>query len=241
MTIDRELLAAYIDGELDAVTAARITRDLAASPELAAEVAAQRRLRERLAAHYAPVLDEPIPTALTDAIEQSRQVVDLSEVRARKAERRWISAPSVRYIGPALAACLVLFLIIPRGGGNDLVRTLDGQNFAAGTLDAALTGQLAANQDLEKDLRILLSFPAQDGTLCRGFSGAKLSGIACREPRGWRLRMERSGSPGTSTDYRQAGTADADILAAAQEMAKDSPLDAEAERKAIASGWRSVR
>ncbi len=238
MTIDRELLAAYIDGELDAVTAARITRDLTALPELAAEVAAQRRLRERLAAHYAPVLDEPIPASLTDAIEQSRKVVDLSEVRAGKAERRWISAPSVRYIGPALAACLVLFLIIPRAGSNDLVRTLDGQHYAAGTLDKALTRQLAANQDLKGDPRILLSFPAQDGSLCRGFSGSQLSGIACREQRGWRLRMERPGSPATSADYRQAGTADSDILAAAQEMAKDSPLDAEAERKAKANGWR---
>ncbi len=238
MTIDRELLAAYIDGELDAVTAARITRDLTALPELAAEVAAQLRLRERLVAHYAPVLDEPIPASLTDVIEQSRKVVDLSEVRAGNAERRWISLPSRRYIGPALAACLVLFLVIPRGGSGDLVRTLDGQQYAAGALDAALTGQLAANQDLKADPRILLSFPAQDGALCRGFSGAKLAGIACREPRGWRLRMERPGNPAASADYRQAGTAEADILAAAQEMATDSPLDAEAERKAMARGWR---
>ena len=238
MTIDPELLASFIDGELDAVTAARITRDLTALPELAAEVAAQRRLRERLAAHYAPVLDEPIPASLTDAIEQSRKVVDLSEVRAGKAERRWISAPSVRYIGPALAACLVLFLIIPREGSNDLVRTLDGQDFAAGTLDVALTGQLAANQDRMDDPRILLSFPAQDGALCRGFSGARLAGIACREPQGWRLRMERPGSSAASSDYRQAGAADSDILAAAQEMASASPLDAEAERQAQARGWR---
>lgn len=238
MTIDRELLAAYIDGELDAVTAARITRDLTALPELAAEVAAQLRLRERLVAHYAPVLDEPIPASLTDVIEQSRKVVDLSEVRAGNAERRWISLPSRRYIGPALAACLVLFLVIPRGGSGDLVRTLDGQQYAAGALDAALTGQLAANQDLKADPRILLSFPAQDGALCRGFSGSQLSGIACREPRGWRLRMERPGSRAASADYRQARTAEADILAAAQEMAKDSPLDAEAERKAKANGWR---
>ncbi len=238
MTIDRELLAAYIDGELDAVTAARINRDLAASPELAAEVAAQRSLRERLAAHYAPVLDEPIPADLTDAIEQSRKVVDLSEIRARKAERRWISLPSRRYIGPALAACLVLFLVIPRGASNDLVRTLDGQQYAAGTLDVALTGQLAANQNLKNDMRILLSFPAQDGSLCRGFSSARLAGIACREQRGWRLRMERPGSRAASGDYRQAGSAEADILAAAQEMATDSPLDSEAERKAMARGWR---
>ena len=238
MTIDREFLAAYIDGELDAVSAARISRDLAASPELAAEVAAQRRLRELLAAHYAPVLDEPIPAGLTDAIAQSREVVDLSQVRARKADRRWISLPSVRYIGPALAACLVLLLVIPRGGSNDLVRTLDGQHYAAGTLDTALTGQLAANQDLKDDLRILLSFPAQDGSLCRGFSGAQLSGIACREQRGWRLRMERPGSRAASGEYRQAGTAESEILAAAQEMATDSPLDAEAERKAMARDWR---
>ena len=238
MTIDPELLAGFIDGELDPVTAARINREIAASPELAAKVAAQRNLRALLAGHYAPVLDEPIPAALTAAIDQSRKVVDLSDVRSRKAGRSWVSLPNMRYIGPALAACLVLFLIIPRGDGNDLVRTLDGQHYAAGTLDAALTGQLAANQDSNADLRILLSFPAQDGSLCRGFSGSQLSGIACREPRGWRLRMERPGSTAASSDYRQAGTADRDILAAAQEMAKDSPLDAEAERKAKANGWR---
>ncbi len=237
MTIDRELLAAYIDDELDDVNAARISRDVAASPELAAQVAEQKKLRELLVAHYAPVLNEPIPAELNDTIEQSRKVVDLSEVRARKAERRSTGLASIRFIGPAIAACLVLFLIIPRGS-DDLVRTLDGQHYAAGTLDAALTGQLAANQDITSDPRILLSFPTQDGSLCRSFSGAKLAGIACREARGWRLRMERPASATASTDYRQAGAADSDILAAAQEMAKGGPLDAEAERKAQANGWR---
>ncbi len=238
MTIDRELLAAYIDGELDEVTAARVAREIAASPELATEVAAQSGLRGLLATHYAPVLDEPIPAELTDAIEQSRKVVDLSEVRARKAERRWITLRNVRFIGPALAACLVLFLIIPRGVTDEQVRTQNGQHYAAGPLDAALTGQLAANQEPTADPRILLSFLTQDGSLCRGFSGAKLAGIACREARGWRLRMERPGSAAASTDYRQAGAADGDILAAAQEMVKGGPLDAEAERKAQANGWR---
>ena len=67
---DRDLtVAAYVDGELDTAARARFEADMARDPSLADAVAAQRRLRARLAAAYDPVLSEPVPPALRMAAE----------------------------------------------------------------------------------------------------------------------------------------------------------------------------
>ncbi|MFN3843995.1 MAG: zf-HC2 domain-containing protein, partial [Rehaibacterium terrae] len=61
MRISDERLMAYVDGELDAAQAAQVEAAIAADPALAAAVARQRRLRERLRAAFDPVLDQPVP------------------------------------------------------------------------------------------------------------------------------------------------------------------------------------
>ena len=55
---------AYVDGELDAETSARLEADSRRDAALAARVAQQRELSARLRAEYGPVLEEPVPQRL---------------------------------------------------------------------------------------------------------------------------------------------------------------------------------
>ena len=58
----------YVDGALDVETAARLEADSRNDAALAARIAQQRELSARLRAEYDPVLEEPIPKRLHDAL-----------------------------------------------------------------------------------------------------------------------------------------------------------------------------
>jgi hypothetical protein len=99
----------------------------------------------------------------------------------------------------------------------------------AKTLDGSVSGAAG-------DTRVLISFKDQGGRFCRGFETGALAGIACRDGSRWRLDRTEAAGPDQSTQYRQAGSAH--IMAAAQDMAAGTPLDAAQERAAIQNGWR---
>lgn len=61
-------LHAWLDGELDPDRRAEVEDWLAAHPGDAERLAAYRKTDERLRALYAPVLDEPVPARLSDAL-----------------------------------------------------------------------------------------------------------------------------------------------------------------------------
>lgn len=240
MSIDRETLAAYADGELGPEEAARVEAAIAADPALAEEVEAHRKLRAMLAGHFAPVTAMPLPDRLTAPLKASdSNVVDLGAVRRARAQaqapRIW---PSRWAMGGAIAASLVLGVMV----GGQLsspgpVRSADGRLVASGALDGALTNQLASAGG-NAPVRILLSFKAGDGRFCRGFETEAMAGIACHEGNDWILERTQAGGPQSHTDYRQAGSPTATIMAAAQDMAPDGALDADAERRARDTGWR---
>lgn len=62
--ITDELLEAFVDGELDAATGARIEAALTRDARLAARVAHMHGLRTRLQARFSPVISEPVPARL---------------------------------------------------------------------------------------------------------------------------------------------------------------------------------
>ena len=131
--------------------------------------------------------------------------------------RRW--APIA---GPTLAASLVLAVWQPWQGNAP------PEGYADASLAAALDTQLAATQPDDAETRILLSFEAAGGELCRAFSGGTLSGIACRDQTGWRLERMINRGPAQTTEFRQAGS-EQQLFAAAQEMAVSGALDRNAE------------
>lgn len=225
MSPDDEMLMAYADGELDPLTAKRVERAIAADPALAAKVAAQRALRARLGAAFAPVADAPVPDRLTAML--TSDVLPLLP-RPVPTRQRWVQAA-------ALAATLVLGVAVGNQMRSPPVTMAGGGLTASGALARALDTQLAANTG---ETHMLASFRDRSGAWCRVFTTPSLGGIACREREDWILRRTRSPDRRQVADYRQAGSADAALMAEAQDMMAGNPLDAAAERRARDLGWR---
>lgn len=231
MTITREELAAFADGELDAARRGEIEAAVRADPALAAQVERHRRLKATLAGHFAPILEAPVPERLTAIIASPRQaeLVDFAAAKVRRESKPMLRRWTPWLAGPALAASLALALL--------------WQPFATpaeratGALAAALDTQLSGERPSAAGPEILLSFRDDTGAYCRAYRGPSEAGLACREDGSWRIRRRMSSDADATTEYRQAGSAAAAIFAAAQEMAAGPALSPADERAARSRGW----
>lgn len=230
MSVSKEIIAAYADGELEGEALREVKAAVAADPELQAQVAAHHRLKAMLGAHFGPVAEEPVPERFLELLRQgpANNVVDFAAAR----ERTRHPAPRFAWFGPALAASLVVALV-GYGVGQRGVR-----DYAVGDVAAALDSQLVATQPREAPVRILLSFRDGEGNFCRGFASAAQSGVACRDGRGWRLGKVIGGEKAQASEFRQAGSAETEVLAVIQDMADGPALDAQGEEAARRGGWR---
>lgn len=236
MNITDETLASYADGELESNVAAQVAAAVAADPALAAKIEAHRALRERLASHYAPFAEQPLPPHLTallsgaqhSADDNGGEVISFAAARQKRGLvpvlRRW--GPIA---GPALAASLVLTVLQPWKGSPDV--------YADPALATVLETQLAANQPAGAETRILLSFERESGGLCRAWRGETEGGIACRDETGWKVEQQFALGGAQSSEFRQAGS-ESDLLAAAQDMAAGGALDAAQEQAARERNWQ---
>ena len=140
MNVDDAMLMAYLDGELDEVTRQRIENALADDPELGARRDAQQRLKTRIAAHYDPVAEQPVPERFRALLDTN--VVDFAAARAGRSRPLWQSAA-------ALAATLVLGLFLGRTlpiGESGPIGLEQDNLVARGPLAEALNSQLASAQ-----------------------------------------------------------------------------------------------
>jgi len=225
--IDLEKIVAYVDGELDAETAADVEAAAKADPAVADAIEAHRGLREDLFAAFAPIAEDPVPDRLVAAAEPpSATVVSLDDMRAR---RRQV----FMQIG-ALAACLVaavgITFVTTQPHGD--FRSSPGGLVAQGRLAHDLSSQLAS--DDKGTTRIGLTFRDQSGAVCRTFSTKASDGLACRSGDDWRIDA-LARAEGT-TEFRQAGSPL--IMTAAQDRMNGDAFDADAEKAARDKGWR---
>ena len=230
MSFDPTTIAAFVDGELDDLTARRIERAAENDAALAAEITRHRALTARLAEHYAPICDEPIPDRLRSLLGDVTGV-DTSLADRRVTRRARFSTPHWF----AIAASLVLGMTIglrPWIPAAD-VQTDNGALIAAGSLAKALETQLASNQPSDAAVRIGVSFEDKAGRYCRSFESARLDGIGCRDGERWRLERTLMGQK--NGDYRQATSGE--LAAAAAAMMRRDALDARGERAARDAGW----
>ena len=237
MTITPEELAAFADGELTEADKARVAAAVAADAALARELEAHRALKIRLAGHFAPRLDEPVPDRLKlllggapVASEDGAQVIDFGSAREKRNARRLL--PAWGWSGGAIAASLVAVVALTLNNQGGEARGDYADTRLATVLDEQLTAQSAAN-----GTQILLSFRNGTGEYCRAYSSRTESGIACRDETGWRMQAVGAAGQNSNTEFRMAGSK-AEILAAAKDLATGEPLNAEQEVAARASGWR---
>jgi hypothetical protein len=129
------------------------------------------------------------------------------------------------------------------GGGSggqpqSAVAAVDGALVARGALADALSSQLASGAAGGADVKIGVSFAAQDGTLCRSFTIGAAAGLACRQGGQWTLPVMAEAPQRAAGEYRQAGSATpAAVLDAIDARISGPALDAEGERAARQSGW----
>jgi hypothetical protein len=244
MKFSDETLMAYADGELDDTERAEIARAVDADPALAERVAEHQALRSDVFAAFAPILDEPMPPALTAAALPGK-VADLSSARAARAEliatppRRW-SWPEWGAIAATLAVGVLAGSMIGGTGGDAalaLATNTDGKLVAQGQLATALSQQLAAS---EGAVRIGVSFAAKDGSLCRSFITHGTAGLACRSSNAWQVPVVAEVASAAAGDYRQAGSAmPAAVLDAIDARITGPALDARGEQEALQRGWQA--
>jgi hypothetical protein len=254
MKIPDELLASYVDGELEGPERVRVEQAIAQDAQLAQRVAQQRALRERLRGAFDGVLQEAVPQRLAQAAKLGAasgpaQVIDLARVRAERARRgngqRQVKAR--RYtIAASLVVGLMAGVLIQRlAAPGSLTEFHDGSLLARGALAHALNEQLAGTASSGAQVRIGLTFRARSGNYCRTFtlSGSRsLAGLACRDQEQWQvLHMvgaEGSSVTGNGQTLRMAtSNLPPALLQVVNERISGEPLNAAAEAKARNNGW----
>jgi hypothetical protein len=224
-----EQIIAYVDGELGPIEALRFERAMDADPALAGQVARHHALRERIASHYGPVVQESVPDRLKAIVDRGANVITLP-VRPK------VTSSMFRRFG-AMAATLAVGLVagqlIPRPVGTEP----QGAIQAHAGLARALNTQLASAGPND-GYAIGVSFRDKAGDYCRTFDGGASSGIGCRHDGAWQIRQLVTGESRVPTDYRQAGSANPATMQAAQDMMAGMPLDAAQEKIARDKGWK---
>jgi hypothetical protein len=239
---DDAQIYAYVDGELDAGTSARLEADSRADAALAARISQQVQLRSRLRAEFDPILDERIPSRLNDALAGPKPGAVVAPIGA--ARKHAVRAPWSLREWTAVAASLVVGVfggvLASRGPGDLPFQTDRGRLVAAAYLDTALSTQMAGAAPQDASARIGLSFRAAGGEYCRTFTletGA--SGLACRRDARWSVDLLDGAAAQPGTDgFRQAGSAlSPAVLGAIAALGAGDPLTADEERQRLAAGW----
>ncbi|HXL98204.1 MAG TPA: hypothetical protein VN925_07485 [Steroidobacteraceae bacterium] len=254
MIIPDEILAAYVDGELEGTERARVEQAIAQDTQLAQRVAQQRALRGRLRDAFDGVLQEAVPQRLAQAAKLGApsgpaQVIDLARVRAQRA-RRGNGQRQMKVRRYSIAASLVVGLVVGvliqrLSAPGALTEFHDGSLLARGALARELNEQLAGSAPSGVQVRIGLTFRARSGSYCRTFalSGSRsLAGMACREQEQWQVLnlvgAEGPGATGNGQNLRMAASnLPPALLQAVNERISGEPLNAAAEAKARSNGW----
>jgi len=243
-----EILMAYVDGELDAKLRAEIAAAVEIDPALASRVEHHRALRDKVAGAFAKVLSEPVPDRLARAArgaaaESAAGRGNVLQFPARAARapaapwraREWAAMAASLFLG-----ALISWRLLVPGDGAPLVAGEDAL-LAHGELARALDTQLASEQRGEEPVLIGLTFKAHDGNYCRSFvlRATKTAGLACRVGPEWQVPVTDS-SAIPAGDMQQASSVVAPaILRAIEARGIGAALDADAEKSAQLSGWKT--
>lgn len=216
--IDDETLMAWLDGELDAIEAERVRRQVAGDTRMQARAARFRESADALRGAFDAPLREPVPPRLLRA---------LGVTPAPAGAGRW-RVPAALAAGVLLTLAATLGYRLHDSGEADDAYGMLLQARAAGVqraLETAPSGSprawRIAGGELAGEITPLLSFSGAHGRPCREYRltpGAgsaalpALAGIACREPGGrWSVEVAVVEAPtaaaGDGPGYAPAGGA----------------------------------
>ncbi|MDR3508045.1 MAG: hypothetical protein P4L64_09130 [Caulobacteraceae bacterium] len=257
MRITDETLMAYVAGELDAADRVAVERAARTDAALARRIQAQRRLRQekpvplvsKTAADALKALPSEQP-AVASSPREPATVVDLAEIRSKRTkatagprnQRPWV-AWILALACVILAVGVGLRLAAPRPGpAAPLLGGPGGPLAAEGPLAVALDQQLGAAAVADSGLvRMGISFRNNEDVDCRTFRVLRadgFAGLACREGRGWKVRVAVATSSVAGASSAPSLDPPPLILAAVSGMIAGAPFDARQEAEARAHGWK---
>jgi hypothetical protein len=233
-----EKFFAWLDGELDVADAEAMRAEVAADPELAARAEQHRAMQVRLTRAFSQVAAAPLPERLSSAVSRTgREVVDLASRReAREGSRRFKPVPQWAMIAATLVLGLFVGNMIP-GRSNAPIEMQGEAIYAAGDLAAALDTQLAS-AEAAGDVRVGMTYRNSDGGICRTFSGAQATGLACRSQDRWTVQGLFPAAEGQQGAYRMAAGMNPALAELIDSSIAGEPLDAAQEAAARQRGWR---
>lgn len=236
MTLSKDILMQFVDGELAPHDASRIEAEIAKDAEARAFVEMQTALRQQFQGAFAPVMEERPPDKLMAAIAETPVSWRwrLKQQFARRNSWMWMGLPAAG----ALALGLVIGIAVnPSNVGP--IGTVNGTLVAQGRLADALNTRLASDTAHANGPQIGISFRAKDGHDCRTFATNGVAGIACRGEASWNVAALSAAPAETSGTYHMAGSGMPDLIRnAAENMIEGAPFDAAAERQARDRGWK---
>jgi len=236
MTTDEKFFA-WLDDELSESESAAMERKVAADPTLARLADEHRVLKARLNRAFDPIADAPLPQRLQAALRvPEAEVVDFGAAQRRRTARFSWSVPQWSAIAATLAVGILVGTMVPQRSTSP-VAIEGGRVYAAAALDQALTSELASAPG-NSDVRIGITFRDQSGAICRSFAQPAASGLACRDPKGWRVRGLFGAPEGQGGAYRMAAGMDPNLAALVDLTMAGEPFDAAQEKAAKARGWR---
>lgn len=235
--MDKDRLAAFVDGELTPEEAAKVAMHLADHPADQAYVDDLFAANEALAQAFAAPLHEPVPDAIMGAI-MGQPAPNVVPFRRRM--------PLVAG-GLALAASLVaVALLLPgltAGPSGIALGPLAAADPVAQTLDAQESGVPVALTDGRQSM-VLASFAMPDGRFCREFelvdaaAGRVDYALGCRADTAWVIEAVIAEMATVDPGFVPADGGEADTLT--RYLERDGApvlLDADAELAAIQRRW----
>jgi hypothetical protein len=255
MNIPDELLAAYVDGELDGAERARIEQAILHDARVARRVAHYRSQRARRRRFDGVFSQQPLPqrllqTGRSAAPTGTAQIIDLARVRAerkRRTERHRFLQSHRLAVAASLIGGLLMGMLAERLITSDALTAYhDGALVARGVLAQALDNQLAGSPMPGSEVHVGLSFKAKSGNYCRTFAVTDdhvLAGLACRAGSEWRVLtlVGTAADAGAIAGKRMAAataTSPPVLMQAVRQRISGAPLDARAEARARGSDWR---
>jgi hypothetical protein len=229
-----EQFYAWLDGELDSDVAAEVAARVAADPALAKLAEQHRALNSTLRNAFDPVASSPVPEHLLAAARPRTTVVDFAAAREKRSAR--FGLPQWAAIAATLVVGIVTGTVIQSNRVSPTAAS-DGPLVAAAALDEALDVQLASVPETGS-VRVGLTFRDKAGAICRSFTYARKSGLACQDRGQWKIRGLFAASEGQETDFRMAAGTDPALAALIDSTIAGDPFDADQERAAKERGWR---
>lgn len=219
---------AFVDGELDAESSARLAAQVRVDLALAQRVARERALRARLTREFSAVLHEPVPVRLTEALQGKGTP---HPVARRGAPGPWW------WIATAVAVATAWWMgwRMPQRVEAPIAAGATGLE-AAGALADALSRRLSAEGSTEHGVLVSLSFKAGDGRYCRTFSlESGVDGLACRDADAWQI-VATGSAPDANARLASSELSPA-VLAAMFRWQAGDALTREQERAVRDNGW----